>query len=53
MTPSQQVRIIELADKYIVVDAETDEVIDNDSIGFSYRHTAKEWAEENGYEVVE
>ena len=45
-------RIVELADRYIIVDAETGEEIEPDQVGFSYQSSAKEYAEAQGWEII-
>lgn len=44
--------VVELSDRYLVLDIETRENLDGDSIGFVYADSAKEWAERQGHEVV-
>lgn len=47
----RQVRIAELSDRYLVLDMDTNENL-GDREGFGYWSSAKEWAEEQGFEVV-
>lgn len=45
------VEIIEMPDRYFVVDAETGENLEPDDTGFSDYHSARRWAERNGHDV--
>lgn len=54
MSDKIKVYIQELADRYIVVFSDSGNPVDpEDNAGFSYYHSAKEWAEQNDYEVQE
>jgi len=46
------VEIIELSDRYLVVDAETGENMEPDDTGFSSYDGARRWAERNDHDVV-
>lgn len=50
---AKSVRVAELADRYILVDTETGEEVDGDGVGFSYESSAKEYAERQGYTIVD
>lgn len=53
MAEKIRVGIVELSDRYLVVDFETRENVEFDAIGFEYADAAAAWAKHHDYEIVE
>ncbi len=47
-----KVRIMELDDRYILVNAETDVEMEGDDIGFSHKSSAESYAKHKGWEII-
>lgn len=47
------VRVAELADRYILIDADSGEEVDADGVGFTSEGYAKEHAEQMGYIIAD
>jgi hypothetical protein len=47
-----KVRIIELADRYLIVNAETDVEMEGDDVGFSNKSSAISYAKHKGWEIL-